>query len=85
MHEASTLAMMELELHWILLIILLACMQRCSASLISSSEIQSCSRTSIHSEPMFPGGESCSKKFVVSLAVQSGQVSYTYIAAGRKS
>ena len=45
-------------------------------SIISSSEIQMCSRTSKNVEPLHPMGEACSKKFVVSLALQSGQVSY---------
>ena len=46
-----------------------------SSSLIASSEIQACSRTLSNIDPTSLNGEACQKKFVVSLAVQSGQVS----------
>jgi len=46
-----------------------------SGSLIASSEVQMCARSSATLEPMFGTGKHCSKKFVVSLAVRSGQVS----------
>ena len=45
-----------------------------SGSLIASSEVQMCARSSAALEPMFTTGKPCSKKFVVSLAVRSGQV-----------
>lgn len=45
------------------------------ASLIASSEIQACSRTLNSIDPLSLNGERCQKKFVVSLAVQTGQVS----------
>ncbi len=60
------------DLGWILLAVF--SLDGSLASLIASSEIQACSRTTANSEPMSAEGESCSQKFVVSLAVQSGQV-----------
>lgn len=45
------------------------------ASLISSSEIKYCTRTSSKFEPMLTNGQHCEKKFLVTLAVRNGQVS----------
>ena len=45
-----------------------------SGSLIASSEVQMCSRSSPRTEPIYASGEHCSKKFVVSLAVRNGKV-----------
>ena len=45
-----------------------------SGSLIASSEVQMCSRSSPQTEPIHASGEHCSKKFVVSLAVRNGKV-----------
>ena len=67
-----------MRLHSLWRIILLSAIiiaNKCYANLISSSEIRACARTSMNEEPMYPNGEKCNKKFVVSLAVQSGQVS----------
>ena len=63
-------------LWWTGLVILLLQCSLASASLIASSEIQMCQRTSAAFEPMFGTGEACRKKFVVSMAVKSGQVSH---------
>lgn len=56
------------------MILLLQC-SLASASLIASSEIQMCQRTSAAFEPIFGTGEACKKKFVVSMAVKNGHVS----------
>ena len=45
-----------------------------NCSLIASSQVQMCMRSSIASEPMFAGGKKCKKKFFVTLTVRSGQV-----------
>lgn len=70
-----------------LLVLFLSCTvlidlgNRCNASLIASSELRFCARTHLidEGEPMYPTGEICDRKFVVSLAVQSGQVSFQKI------
>lgn len=45
-----------------------------NGTLISSSEVQMCGRTSGASEPIFKGGNKCKKKFFVTVTVRSGQV-----------
>ena len=50
-----------------------------SGSLIASSEVQMCARSSASFEPMLGTGKPCTKKFVVSLAVRNGQVNYLTI------
>lgn len=52
-----------------------------TGSLISSSEVQICQRTTASFDPVLDTGESCSKKFLVALAVRSGQVSHLKIKA----
>ena len=49
---------------------------RIHTSLISSSEVQLCRRTSKSFEPFFETGDACRKKFLVTLAVRNGQASY---------
>lgn len=45
------------------------------ASLIASSEIKHCTRTSKDFEPKVNGKAACEKKFVVTLAVRNSKVS----------
>ena len=45
------------------------------SSLISSSEVQFCRRSSRSFEPFFDSGDACEKKFLVTLAVRNGQAS----------
>lgn len=61
-----------------ILTLCLALFNSADGSLISSSEIQMCSRTSKNAEPLHPLGRACNKKFVISLAVQNGKVSPLY-------
>ena len=65
-----------MALWWTGLVIILLQCNLSSASLIASSEIQMCQRTSAAFEPMFGTGEACKKKFVVSMAFKSGQVNH---------
>ena len=45
------------------------------ASLISSSEIQMCAKTSSTNDPILAGsGGPCTKKMVIAMTLQSGQV-----------
>lgn len=46
------------------------------ASLIASSEVKYCTRTSLSSEPKYKDGEACEKKFVVTLAIRNGKVKF---------
>ena len=56
------------------IILLLLLLHGVSASLISSSEIQLCTRKKSSFEPMLKNGQPCEKKFLISLAVRNGQV-----------
>ena len=58
----------------ILCLAVFSCISPVRGSLIASSEVQMCSRSSPQTEPIHASGEHCSKKFVVSLAVRNGKV-----------
>ena len=57
-----------------LCVILAILLHGVTASLIASSEIKYCTKRKASYEPMLKNGEPCEKKFLVALAVRSGQV-----------
>lgn len=64
----------RMELLVLLLVAVLLPHRGGNGTLIASSEVQMCGRTSGASEPMFDGGHKCKKKFFVTVTVRSGQV-----------
>lgn len=58
----------------VLCVILILLVHGIHASLIASSEIKYCTRRKSSFEPMLKNGDPCEKKFLISLAVRSGQV-----------
>ena len=75
-HYDCTAAMVQCLTLWLggVVALMLLYLHCTSGSLIASSEVQMCARSSASYEPMFGTGKPCSKKFVVSLAVRNGQV-----------
>lgn len=66
--------------HYLILgLLIVICSKIATSSVISSSEVQMCQRTTSTFDPILSTGNACHKKMLVALAVRNGQVYYYHL------